>query len=205
MDEQILIYAAILVAVIVLTIVGILSRYRKCKSDEVLVVYGKTGDKKSAKLYHGGAAFVWPIIQGYSFLNMKPMQIDCKLTGAISKQNIRVDVPTTITVAVSTEPEVMQNAAERLLGLNIEAQQELIKDVVYGQMRLVIADMTIEELDLSVRSYNCLKRAGIQTVQDLASKSEDDMIKVRNLGKKSLKEVMDKVKDMGLSFRDDNN
>lgn len=101
MDEQILIYAAILVAVIVLTIVGILSRYRKCKSDEVLVVYGKTGDKKSAKLYHGGAAFVWPIIQGYSFLNMKPMQIDCKLTGAISKQNIRVDVPTTITVAVS--------------------------------------------------------------------------------------------------------
>ena len=57
MDEQILIYAAILVAVIVLTIVGILSRYRKCKSDEVLVVYGKTGDKKSAKLYHGGAAF----------------------------------------------------------------------------------------------------------------------------------------------------
>lgn len=93
MDEQILIYAAILVAVIVLTIVGILSRYRKCKSDEVLVVYGKTGDKKSAKLYHGGAAFVWPIIQGYSFLNMKPMQIDCKLTGAISKQNIRVDVP----------------------------------------------------------------------------------------------------------------
>ena len=84
-------YAAILVAVIVLTIVGILSRYRKCKSDEVLVVYGKTGDKKSAKLYHGGAAFVWPIIQGYSFLNMKPMQIDCKLTGAISKQNIRVD------------------------------------------------------------------------------------------------------------------
>ena len=60
MDEQILIYAAILVAVIVLTIVGILSRYRKCKSDEVLVVYGKTGDKKSAKLYHGGAAFVWP-------------------------------------------------------------------------------------------------------------------------------------------------
>ena len=159
MDEQILIYAAILVAVIVLTIVGILSRYRKCKSDEVLVVYGKTGDKKSAKLYHGGAAFVWPIIQGYSFLNMKPMQIDCKLTGAISKQNIRVDVPTTITVAVSTEPEVMQNAAERLLGLNIEAQQELIKDVVYGQMRLVIADMTIEQLNSDRDTFleNCRK------------------------------------------------
>ena len=114
MDEQILIYAAILVAVIVLTIVGILSRYRKCKSDEVLVVYGKTGDKKSAKLYHGGAAFVWPIIQGYSFLNMKPMQIDCKLTGAISKQNIRVDVPTTITCLLYTSPSPRDRSVSRM-------------------------------------------------------------------------------------------
>ena len=81
MTQEMLIMAAILVAVILLTFIGILSRYRKCKSDEVLVVYGKTGgEKKSAKLYHGGAAFVWPIIQGYEFLSMKPMQIDCKLT-----------------------------------------------------------------------------------------------------------------------------
>ncbi|MBP3512450.1 MAG: flotillin family protein [Prevotella sp.] len=147
MDTNILILAAILVVVVMLTLVGILSRYRKCKSDEVLVVYGKTGGTKSAKLYHGGAAFVWPIIQGYEFLSMKPMQIDCKLTGALSAQNIRVDVPTTITVAISTDPEVMQNAAERMLGLSIEDKQNLITDVVYGQMRLVIADMTIEELN----------------------------------------------------------
>ena len=148
MTQEILIMVAILVAVILLTFIGILSRYRKCKSDEVLVVYGKTGrDKKSAKLYHGGAAFVWPIIQGYEFLSMKPMQIDCKLTGALSAQNIRVDVPTTITVAISTDPEVMQNAAERMLGLTMDDKQNLITDVVYGQMRLVIADMTIEELN----------------------------------------------------------
>ena len=148
MTQEMMIMAAILVAVILLTFIGILSRYRKCKSDEVLVVYGKTGgDKKSAKLYHGGAAFVWPIIQGYEFLSMKPMQIDCKLTGALSAQNIRVDVPTTITVAISTDHEVMQNAAERMLGLTIDDKQNLITDVVYGQMRLVIADMTIEELN----------------------------------------------------------
>ena len=141
MTQEMLIMAAILVAVILLTFIGILSRYRKCKSDEVLVVYGKTGgDKKSAKLYHGGAAFVWPIIQGYEFLSMKPMQIECKLTGALSAQNIRVDVPTTIT-------EVMQNAAERMLGLTMDDKQNLITDVVYGQMRMVIADMTIEELN----------------------------------------------------------
>ena len=148
MTQEMLIMAAILVAVILLTFIGILSRYRKCKSDEVLVVYGKTGgEKKSAKLYHGGAAFVWPIIQGYEFLSMKPMQIDCKLTGALSAQNIRVDVPTTITVAISTDAEVMQNAAERMLGLTMDDKQNLITDVVYGQMRLGIADMTIEELN----------------------------------------------------------
>lgn len=78
---------------------------------------------------------------------MKPLQIDCKLTGALSAQNIRVDVPTTITVAISTDPEVMQNAAERMLGLTMDDKQNLITDVVYGQMRLVIADMTIEELN----------------------------------------------------------
>lgn len=147
MGTNLFILAGLLVVIVLLGIIGILSRYRKCKSDEVLVVYGKTGGSKSAKLYHGGAAFVWPIIQGYDFLSMKPMQIDCKLTGAISAQNIRVDVPTTITVAISTDPEVMQNAAERMLGLSMDDKQNLITDVVYGQMRLVIADMTIEELN----------------------------------------------------------
>ena len=61
----------------------------------------------------------------------------------------------------------------------------------------------IEELDLSVRAYNCLKRAGHHTLQDLTSMSESEMMKIRNLGKKSLKEVIDKIKDMGLKFRDE--
>ena len=154
---------AILVVVVIISFIGILSRYRKCKSDEVLVVYGKTSGEKSAKLYHGGAAFVWPIIQGYEFLSMKPLQIDCKLTGALSAQNIRVDVPTTITVAISTDPEVMQNAAERLLGLQYEDKQNLITDVVYGQMRLVIADMTIEELNSDRDKFLSKVRDNIDT------------------------------------------
>ena len=158
-----LIMIAILVVVVIVSFIGILSRYRKCKSDEVLVVYGKTSGEKSAKLYHGGAAFVWPIIQGYEFLSMKPLQIDCKLTGALSAQNIRVDVPTTITVAISTDPEVMQNAAERLLGLLSEDKQNLITDVVYGQMRLVIADMTIEELNSDRDKFLSKVRENIDT------------------------------------------
>ena len=163
MTQEMLIMVAILVGVIILSFIGILSRYRKCKSDEVLVVYGKTSGEKSAKLYHGGAAFVWPIIQGYEFLSMKPLQIDCKLTGALSAQNIRVDVPTTITVAISTDPEVMQNAAERLLGLLPEDKQNLITDVVYGQMRLVIADMTIEELNSDRDKFLSKVRDNIDT------------------------------------------
>ena len=148
MTQEMLIMAAILVAVILLTFIGILSRTVNVRVTKSSLYTVKQGEKrKSAKLYHGGAAFVWPIIQGYEFLSMKPLQIDCKLTGALSAQNIRVDVPTTITVAISTDPEVMQNAAERMLGLTMDDKQNLITDVVYGQMRLVIADMTIEELN----------------------------------------------------------
>ena len=66
----------------------------------------------------------------------------------------------------------------------------------------VYEQMNIDELDLSVRSYNCLKRAGIQTVMELTQKTEEDMMKVRNLGKKSLKEVKEKLMAIGLSFRD---
>ena len=82
------------------------------------------------------------------------------------------------------------------MAVNMEVMSEAQSDTTNK-----VLDMTIEELDLSVRSYNCLKRAGIQTVQDLAAKSEDDMIKVRNLGKKSLKEVKEKLVELGLGFK----
>ena len=64
-------------------------------------------------------------------------------------------------------------------------------------------ETSIDDLDLSVRAYNCLKRAGILTIRDLVEKSENEMMKIRNLGKKSLKEVIDKIKDMGLKFRNE--
>lgn len=101
---------------VLLSVVGILSRYRKCPSDKILVIFGKTG----GKCIHGGAAFVVPIVQGYSFMSLKPLQFECNLQKALSSQNIRVDVPTTVTVGISTEPEVMQMAAERLLGLTTD-------------------------------------------------------------------------------------
>ena len=68
-----------LVLLVILSIIGILTRYRKCRSDEVLVVYGKTSGNTSAKCYHGGSSFVIPVLQGYAIMSMKPLQIQCKI------------------------------------------------------------------------------------------------------------------------------
>jgi flotillin len=141
------ILAVIAAATVFGTLVFIASRYRRCPSDRILVVYGKVGGQKSAKCYHGGAAFVWPVIQDFSYLSLTPIPIDIQLRGALSQQNIRVNTPSTFTVGISTEPGVMENAAERLLGLSLPQIQELAKDIIFGQMRVVIATMPIEEIN----------------------------------------------------------
>lgn len=145
MNLFIIIGAAVLL--VLFSVVGILSRYKKCPSDQILVIFGQTKGNKSAKCIHGGASFVVPVLQGYSFMSLKPLQFECNLQKALSSQNIRVDVPTTVTVGISTEPEVMQMAAERLLGLTNDQIEDLVKDIVYGQMRLIVSNMTIEELN----------------------------------------------------------
>ncbi len=136
----ILVFAIVLLAWVAM-------RYRRCPSDKILVVYGKVGGGKSAHCHHGGAAFVWPIFQDYQYLDLTPLPIDIRLEGALSKQNIRVNTPSTFTVGISTEPGVMENAAERMLGLNMEHIKELAKDIIFGQMRVVIATMDIEEIN----------------------------------------------------------
>ena len=142
----------IIVAVLFVTFAAILKRYKRCPSDKVMVIYGKTGRNKqgsisSARCIHGGAAFIWPVFQDYAFLDLKPISIECNLTNALSKQNIRVDVPCRFTVGISTEPDSMTNAAERLLGLSIDNIQNIATDILFGQLRLVIATMDIEEIN----------------------------------------------------------
>lgn len=146
---------AIIIAVVVvalLLLLLIVSRYKKCPSDKVMVVYGavgktKEGAARSSKCIHGGAAFVWPVVQAYGFLDLTPISINVDLRNALSKQNIRIDVPSRFTVGISTEAGVMQNAAERLLGLKLIDIQDLAKDIILGQLRLVIALMDIEEIN----------------------------------------------------------
>ena len=136
------------VVVVLATFAAFARRYRRCPSDKILVVYGKIGGHGlSARCHHGGAAFIWPIIQDYQFLELTPIPIEIKLAGALSAQNIRVNTPSTFTVGISTEPGVMENAAERLLGLSLAEIQELACDIIFGQMRVVIATMPIEAIN----------------------------------------------------------
>lgn len=142
----ILVIGAIIIFFVV--VVAFASRYKRCPSDRVLVVYGKVGGQGvSAKCYHGGAAFIWPVIQDYQFLDLTPIPIDIKLEGALSQQNIRVNTPSTFMVGVSTEPGVMENAAERMLGLSLDEIRQLARDIIFGQMRVVIATMPIEAIN----------------------------------------------------------
>ena len=148
------IIAPLVISFIVLAfVIWLLSRYQRCSSDKILVVYGKVGASAggkggmAARCYHGGAAFILPVFQDYAYLDLAPIPIDIKLEGALSQQNIRVNTPSTFTVGISTEPGVMENAAERLLGMDHRAIQELAKDIIFGQMRVVIATMPIEEIN----------------------------------------------------------
>jgi len=137
----------ILAVLMFITFIAIVKRYKKCPSNKVLVVYGKTRGKKSAKMYHGGAAFIWPIIQSFEFLDLEPMNVKCDLADVLSGQMIRVSVPINLTVGISTDETIMQNAAERLLGMKQPDIEKLIKEVSHGQMRLVIASMQIEDMN----------------------------------------------------------
>lgn len=141
---------------------------------------------------------------------MEPMQIDCKLTGALSSQNIRVDVPTTITVAISTNPEIMQNAAERLLGMDTESTENLITDIVYGQMRLIIAEMTIEKLNSDRDEFldkarknidNELNKLGLYLLNINISDIRDEAGYIMNLGKeaesRALNEAQANIEEQG--------
>ncbi|QEL17123.1 flotillin family protein [Limnoglobus roseus] len=122
-------------------------RYKRCPSNRVLVIYGRTGGGNAARCVHGGAAFVVPLIQDYAYLSLEPIQIEIPLKGALSIENIRVNVPSVFTVAVGTDAETMQNAAIRLLGLDNEDVRQQAQDIIFGQLRQVIASMRIEDIN----------------------------------------------------------
>ena len=177
-----------------LTLIILIKRYKRCPSDRILVVYGKVGGGKSAKCIHGGAAFIVPVIQDFEYLDLTPISIEVNLVNALSKQNIRVNVPSRFTIGVSTEPGVMQNAAERLLGLGLQDIQELAKEIIFGQLRLVVASMDIEEINsdrdkfltnISQSVESELKKVGLKLINVNITDIVDESGYIEALGKEA--------------------
>ncbi|MDR2685028.1 MAG: flotillin family protein [Prevotellaceae bacterium] len=194
----------ILIAVVVgfIVFISLIKRYKRCPSDKILVVYGRTGGG-SAKCIHGGGAFIWPVIQDYSFLSLIPISIEANLTNALSKQNIRVDVPSKFTVGISTESDSMGNAAERLLGLSSEQIQELARDILFGQLRLVIATMSIEEINsdrdrfldnVSKNVEQELKKIGLKLINVNVTDIKDESGYIEALGKEAAAKAINEAK-----------
>ena len=140
--------SAVLVAIVVFSFITLLTKqYKRCPSNRVLVIFGKSGTGQAAKCIHGGAAFVVPLIQDYAYLSLDPIQIELPLRGALSMENIRVNVPSVFTVAVGTTPAQMQNAAIRLLGQDTNQIKQQAEEIIFGQLRQVIASMKIEDIN----------------------------------------------------------
>jgi len=204
--EMFIIWIIVVVVVFFSAAAAILSRYRKCPSDKVMVIYGRvkdSGGSMTAKCVHGGATFIWPVIQSFQYLDLTPISIGVDLKGALSRQNIRVDVPSKFTVGISTEPSIMQNAAERLLGLSSAAIQDLARDIILGQLRLVIATMDIEEINtdrdkfLSAVSHNVeseLKKIGIRLINVNMTDITDESGYISALGKEAAAKAINDAK-----------
>lgn len=202
------IVAVVVVLVLVMLLMVVLTRYKKCPSDKIMVIYGKItpnkdGTYRSAKCIHGGAALVWPFVQSYTFLDLTPLSISVDLKSALSKQNIRIDVPSIFTVGISTDPAIMQNAAERLLGLELRQISELAKDIIFGQLRLVIATMDIEEINtdrdkfLEAISRNVegeLKKLGLRLINVNVTDISDESGYIIALGKEAAAKAINDAK-----------
>ena len=192
-----------LVVLIFFTIIFFASRYKRCPSDKVLVIYGRVEKGKSSRTLHGGGAFVWPLIQDYSYLSLTPITISIPLENALSLQNIRIHVPSTFTVGVSTTSEIMGNAAERILHLQQPAIEEMAKEIIFGQLRLTVASLTIEQINQDRESFleairhNVepeLNKIGLHLINVNITDITDESDYIASIGKKAASEAINQAK-----------
>jgi flotillin len=178
-------------------------QYRRCPSNRILVVYGKVAGQRAAKCMHGGGTFIVPLLQSYAYLNLEPMTIEIDLAAALSKKNIRVNVPSTFTIGISTEPDIMNNAAERLLGLTEQEVAAQARDIILGQMRLVIATLSIEEinqdrekfLDLVNKNVSIeVNKIGLELINVNVRDITDESGYIEALGRKAASEAINQAK-----------
>jgi flotillin len=195
----------IIVAVVVFIIIGVglVSRYRIATSNQILVVTGKVGEGQSSKTIHGGGMFVWPLIQTHSYLDLSPINLDIELTGALSKQNIRVNVPSSFTIAISTEKALMHTAAERILEKSQGTIKTMASEIIFGQLRATIADMSIEEINVDRDRFISnvkdnvegeLKKLGLMLINVNITDITDESGYIKALGKKAAARAIEQAR-----------
>lgn len=192
---------ALLLFLVALMIVA--ARYKRCPSNRVLVIYGRVGGGRASRCIHGGGAFVWPMIQDYAYISLEPLAIEIPLEGALSLNNIRVNVPATFTVGVSTDPVLMNNAAERLLNLPVQAIREQAQDIILGQLRLVIATLSIEEINKDREKFMKLvnenvadeiNKVGLELINVNIRDITDESGYIQAIGKRAAAEAINRAK-----------
>ena len=179
------------------------SRYKRCPSDEILVISGRVGKGLSSKCMHGGGAFVWPLVQEYRYMSLTPLTINIPLQNALSLQNIRINVPSTFTVGISTHPEIMANAAERMLGMSPAQIEAMAKEIIFGQLRLTVASLTIEQINQDRESFlesvrkNVepeLNKIGLYLINVNITDITDESDYIESIGKKAASEAVNQAK-----------
>ena len=203
MDNLWVYVIAAFVILVVSTIMFLASRYKRCPSDRILVIYGKVGRDQSSNCIHGGGTFVWPLIQDFAFLNLTPMTISIPLENALSLQNIRINVPSTFTVGISTDAAIMNNAAERLLRLPPRDIEEMAKEIIFGQLRLTVASLTIEQINQDRESFldsvrrNVepeLNKIGLYLINVNITDITDESTYIESIGRKAASEAINRAK-----------
>lgn len=190
------------VSVVVMMILFLAGRYKRCPSDKILVVFGKVGEGQSSRCIHGGGTLVWPLIQDYQYLSLTPLTINIDLKGALSLQNIRINVPSTFTVGISTSSSIMNNAAERLLGLGSNAIEDMAREIIFGQLRLTVASLTIEQINQDRESFldsirkNVepeLNKIGLYLINVNITDITDTSNYIESIGKKAASEAINRA------------
>ncbi len=201
-----LIWLGLPVAALLLVVFGILivkSLYKRCPSNRILVIYGKVGGGRASDCKHGGGSFIIPLIQSYAYLSLEPRVIEIPLEGALSLNNIRVNVPSTFTVGISTDPVLMNNAAERLLMLTPQEIKDQAQDIILGQLRLVIATLSIEEINKDREKFMNLinenvaqevNKIGLELINVNIRDITDESGYIQAIGKRAAAEAINRAK-----------
>lgn len=190
------------VSLVVMMLLFLASRYKRCPSDKILVVFGKVGEGQSSRCIHGGGALIIPLVQDYQYLSLTPLTIGIDLKNALSMQNIRINVPSTFTVGISVTPSIMNNAAERLLGLTSNHIEDMAREIIFGQLRLTVASLTIEQINQDRESFlesirkNVepeLNKIGLYLINVNITDITDGSNYIESIGKKAAAEAINRA------------